>query len=85
MPTRLEIADESHRHKAGQGAQSHFKVEIVSARFTGMPRIGRHRLVYSLLNDEFAAGMHALTLRLLSPEEQIPAPADSPPCLGDDD
>ena len=72
-PLRLDIADESSRHRghAGyrEGGESHFRVEIVSAAFEGKSRVARQRLVYAALKDEFDAGLHALALTTLTPEE----------------
>jgi BolA protein len=72
-PTRLNIEDESSRHRghAGyrEGGESHFRVEIVSAEFEGKNRVVRQRLVYEALKDEFAAGLHALALTTLTPGE----------------
>ena len=73
MPARLSIEDESslHRGHAGhrEGGESHFRVEIVSAAFEGQSRVSRQRLVYETLKDEFAAGLHALALTTLTPDE----------------
>ena len=72
-PARLSIEDESSRHRghAGhrEGGESHFRVEIVSAAFEGQSRVARKRLVYQALQDEFAAGLHALALTTLTPAE----------------
>jgi BolA family transcriptional regulator, general stress-responsive regulator len=72
-PARLSIEDESSRHRghAGhrEGGESHFRVEIVSAAFEGQSRVSRQRLVYETLSDEFAAGLHALALTTLTPDE----------------
>ena len=72
-PVRLSIEDESSRHRghAGyrEGGESHFRVEIVSAEFEGKTRVARQRLVYAALQDEFAAGLHALALTTLTPDE----------------
>jgi BolA protein len=72
-PARLSIEDESahHRGHAGhrEGGESHFRVEIVSAAFEGQSRVARQRLVYQTLQDEFAAGLHALALTTLTPAE----------------
>lgn len=46
-----------------------FAVAIVSSAFEGKTQIARHRLVNSLLKDEFDAGLHALSLRLKTPKE----------------
>lgn len=72
-PARLNIADDSERHRghAGhrEGGETHFKVEIVSDAFEGKNRVARQRLVYETLKDEFAAGLHALEVKALTPAE----------------
>jgi BolA protein len=72
-PARLSIEDESshHRGHAGhrEGGESHFRVEIVSTAFEGQSRVSRQRQVYETLKDEFAAGLHALALTTLTPDE----------------
>jgi BolA protein len=73
VPARLAIEDESSRHHghAGwrEGGETHFRVEIVSALFEGKTRVARQRLVYAALKDELDAGLHALALTTLTPEE----------------
>jgi BolA family transcriptional regulator, general stress-responsive regulator len=72
-PIRLAVHDDSRRHAghagAGPGGESHFRIEVVSARFTGQDLVARQRLVYGLLADELRAGVHALQLTTLTPEE----------------
>ena len=72
-PTTIDVVDESHRHAGHAGArpggETHYQVEIVSLRFAGMSRIARHRLVHEIVHDEFENGLHALSLKLLTPEE----------------
>ena len=72
-PDVLEIVDESHLHAGHAGARpggdSHFKVLIVANAFDGKSRVDRQRLVNGLLADEFAAGLHALSLTTLTPDE----------------
>ena len=72
-PKALEIIDESHLHAGHAGARaggdSHFKVLIVADVFDGRSRVDRQRLVNGLLADEFAAGLHALSLTTLTPDE----------------
>jgi BolA protein len=34
-----------------------------------MSRIARHRLVHEIVHDEFENGLHALSLKLLTPDE----------------
>ena len=72
-PLELVIEDESARHAGHSGAraggESHFRVRIVSAAFAGLSRVERQRLVYAATKDEIAAGLHALALTTLTPEE----------------
>ncbi len=84
-PADLHILDESHMHATGAGAESHFKVVVVSSAFAGKGLLARHRAVQGALAAELAAGLHALSIQAHTPEEwaargeTIPA---SPPCLG---
>jgi BolA protein len=72
-PTTLDIVDESDRHKghagAREGGETHYRVHIVAGSFAGKGRLERHRIVYALLAEEFAGGVHALALQTLAPGE----------------
>lgn len=70
-PTRLEVADDSHRHVGHAGAREgrHFTVRITSERFAGLARIARHRLVYDALGPLAGQGVHALAIVAQSPDE----------------
>ena len=72
-PLELVIQDESAQHAGHSGApgggESHFRVRIVSAAFTGLSRVERHRKVYAAASEEIAAGLHALALTTLTPQE----------------
>ena len=72
-PTRLVIADETHRHAGHAGArpegETHFAVTIVSPAFAGLSRVARQRLVYEILAVELATRVHALSLTTLAPTE----------------
>jgi BolA protein len=72
-PFNLEVADESHLHAghsgAREGGQTHYRIKVASARFSGKGRVERHRMVYALLADEIAQGVHALALQTLAPGE----------------
>lgn len=72
-PEILGLENESHKHSSGLGAESHFKILIVSKKFSGLSRVERQRLVYDLLADELKNKIHALSLRLLSPDEKSQA------------
>ncbi len=72
-PQRLKVVDDSEKHKghAGyrDGGESHFRVEVVSQAFAGQSRVARQRRVYEILSAEIDAGLHALQLKTLTPEE----------------
>lgn len=68
-PSFLEILNESNRHHVPEGAETHFKLSIVSERFKDLTRIARHRLINNLLANELTAGLHALSLHLYTAEE----------------
>jgi BolA family transcriptional regulator, general stress-responsive regulator len=70
-PVVLELVDDSAAHAGHAGARSgaHFNLRIVSARFAGLPRISRHRLVYDALRPWMAEGVHALAIDARTPDE----------------
>lgn len=71
-PEMLEIEDESHLHAGHAGARDgrgHFRVTVVSARFSGQSRLARHKLVYQALGPLIQTDIHALAIQAFSPEE----------------
>ncbi|MFM7505102.1 MAG: BolA family protein [Rubrivivax sp.] len=68
-PEQLEVQDDSHLHAGHAGAREgrHFSVRIRSARFTGLSRVARHRLVYDALGPLANQGIHALALDARAP------------------
>lgn len=72
-PVHFAIVDESARHAGHAGArpegETHFRLEIVSAEFSGKSRVARQRLIHDLLADEFNMGLHALSVKALAPGE----------------
>lgn len=73
-PAKVLVVDDSARHAGHAGnpdgaGETHYRVHAVSARFAGLGRVARHRLVNEALAAEFAAGLHALNLKLETPEE----------------
>jgi BolA protein len=84
-PSRLEVVDESHRHAGGPSAESHYNVILVADAMCGLRPLARHRAVHAALEAELKGGMHALTLKLLSPDEvdpDAPLANPSPACHG---
>lgn len=70
-PVALEVRDDSAAHAGHAGARegSHLSVRIVSARFAGLPRLARHRLVYDALSTLLPQGIHALAIDARAPDE----------------
>ncbi len=70
-PIYVEVVDESHTHRVPKGAQSHFRVLVVSSKFENQNPLERQRSLNELLRDELAGGgpIHALAQKLLTPQE----------------
>jgi len=70
-PTAIEVDDDSHLHAGHAGAREgrHYTVRLTSARFSGLSRVARHRLVYDSLGSLADQGVHALAIVARSPEE----------------
>ncbi|MBP4048617.1 BolA family transcriptional regulator [Chromobacterium violaceum] len=71
-PEHLDIQDDSALHAGHAGAKSgggHYTLTIVSARFSGLNRVARHRLIYQTLGEMMSGRVHALAIRALTPEE----------------
>ncbi len=83
-PSFFELINESHNHSVPQNSETHFKLLLVSVLFVGLNRVQRQRKIYDLLADELKNGIHALTMRLLTPEEYAKEQAtfESPNCHG---
>ena len=75
QPSALTITDDSHLHAGHAGAREgrHYSVRITSARFIGMSRVARHRLVYDALHRLIPQGIHALAIQALTPDELSPS------------
>jgi BolA family transcriptional regulator, general stress-responsive regulator len=79
-PTALRIDDDSALHAGHEGAKGgggHYRLRLVTARFSGLSRVERHRLVYDALHDLMQREVHALSLTLLSPDEERGAAASA--------
>lgn len=84
-PTHIDVVDESHRHNVPPGAESHFKVILVSESFAGERLISRHRQIYSVLSEALAGSVHALALHTYTAQEWgdlHDKACSSPPCMG---
>ncbi|KAI3466386.1 hypothetical protein Pfo_023049 [Paulownia fortunei] len=73
-PVALEVEDISYQHAGhsgvkGSDGETHFNVNVVSEEFEGKSLVKRHRMIYSLLQDELQSGLHALSIVAKTPSE----------------
>ena len=72
-PTRLELIDDSEKHRGHGGynpsGESHFSLEIESDAFAGKSRVERQRMVYKALGELMRERVHALQIRARAPGE----------------
>ncbi len=78
QPIELQVLDDSHLHAGHAGAREgrHFSVRISAARFDGLSRVARHRVIYDALRLLIPRGIHALAI-----EARAPGESESPPKL----
>ncbi|MBO88277.1 MAG: BolA family transcriptional regulator [Rickettsiales bacterium] len=84
-PNHLQVINESYMHNVPPGSESHFKLVVVTDSFLGVPRVRRHQTVNSILKDELAGPLHALSMETLTTEEWAEKGGivrESPDCLG---
>ena len=72
-PQALDLVDESSKHEGHAGARpggnTHWRLTIVSPRFSGQPTVARHRMVYQALGELMQNPIHALAITARAPEE----------------
>ena len=71
-PESLTLEDESAQHKGHAGAAGgggHFRLTLVSPKFSHLNTLARHRLVYEAMGELMQREIHALSITALSPEE----------------
>ena len=74
-PIQVEIIDESHLHAGHAGAASgggHYRLTVISPRFSGKSTLERHRMIYSAMHELMLHGIHALNIRAYAPDEVQP-------------
>lgn len=72
-----EVINESNQHSGPPHRESHFKITAVAPWLKNnndinsgkMMLVGRHRFVNTILQDEIANGVHALSLHLFTQDE----------------
>lgn len=55
-PLHLEVVNESYKHSVPKGAESHFKVLVVSDAFEEKKLVERHRMINAVLAEQLQAG-----------------------------
>jgi BolA protein len=68
QPVRLQIVDDSEKHKGhagNDGYAGHYTVIIASQAFKNKSLVNAHRDVYSVLNDMIPGEIHALVIKIL--------------------
>lgn len=71
-PTELTVIDDSTLHAGHAGARSgggHYRLTIVSSRFSNCSTMQKHRLVYDALGSLMKREIHALSINALPPDE----------------
>jgi BolA protein len=72
-PIELELEDQSEQHHGHsgyrEGGSTHWRLSIVSPRFSGKPVVARHRMVYEALGSLMQHPIHALAITARAPEE----------------
>lgn len=77
-PVKLEVDDDSAKHAGHAGSrgfngESHFSVRIVADAFESLSLVKRHKLIYTLLDEEFRQQkLHALSIDAKTPSEVKP-------------
>ena len=73
VPTRIELIDDSEKHRGHGGynpsGESHFTLAIESPAFEGKSRVERQRLVYAALGQLMHDRVHALSIKARAPGE----------------
>lgn len=67
-PVYLRLVDESRLHRGHAEAKNgaHFRMQIVSDKFSNLSPLKRHQLVFNTIGDLTAAGVHALSIRAMT-------------------
>ena len=82
-PVHMELIDQSNQH-SGNRQETHFKLVLVSNRFSTVRSVQRHQLIYQLAQEFIGNPIHALTMHLFTVAEwqSDPFVTATPSCLG---
>lgn len=68
-PQYLKIINDSDIHKSHQSSpstgESHFTVEIMADSLKEKKLLEQHKIINSLLKEEFSNGLHALSIKII--------------------
>ncbi len=71
-PLRLEVVDDSEKHRGHsgwrEGGETHFRVAMTVPQFAELSRLERHRAVHEALGRDLMARIHALQLDIVTEE-----------------
>lgn len=67
----MEVRNESYMHNVPTGSETHFRVIVVSDKFSSLANMGRHRLVNDVLKDDESGKLpvHALSIVAMTPDK----------------
>ena len=72
-PAMLDIVNDSAHHAGHMGddgtGESHFTIHVESAKFEGLSRLQRQRMVNAALGDIPGTRVHALAIKARAPGE----------------
>lgn len=72
-PEYLEVINESYKHAGHAGddgsGQTHFKLIVVSRKFSDCTRMQRQQSVNNAIKPLFDKGLHAVSMKLSTPQE----------------
>jgi|TARA_A100001388_G_scaffold123871_1_gene91452 BolA protein len=80
----LEVINESNMHNVPDGAESHFKITVVSNVFEQLRPVQRHQKIYEILKTEMKK-IHAIAIHPYTNDEWKDISGEdltSPNCLG---
>lgn len=70
QPSFLEVKNNSAQHRGhlgdDGGGETHFAIVIESLELQEMNKIAAHRAINKILKEEFALGLHALEIRVVT-------------------
>src|SRR3982751_4336085 len=73
-PDQWDFEDQTNQHHGHAGwresGETHFRVSIRSAQFSGRSRVERQRAIYAVLSEELTGPVHALAISARAPGEK---------------